>query len=85
MAKYVAGWNMPGCLPEAEPAEFDSFDEAREYIQEEFRRRADDCDSDQDEEHDAYLSGEYDLDNRAGPFTTSEMPNGYVYWVERAK
>jgi hypothetical protein len=28
----VAGWNMPGYMPDSEPAECESFDEARAYI-----------------------------------------------------
>jgi hypothetical protein len=31
---YNAGWNMPGYLPDSEPAQFDDADEAREYIAE---------------------------------------------------
>jgi hypothetical protein len=31
----VAGWNMPGCMPESEPAECESFEQARAYIVEE--------------------------------------------------
>ena len=30
--RFVAGWNMPGYLPDSEPAEFDNSDEALEYI-----------------------------------------------------
>lgn len=30
--RYVAGWNMPGYMPDSEPAEFDDCDDAREYI-----------------------------------------------------
>lgn len=29
---YVAGWNMPGYMPDGEPAEFDDADDALEYI-----------------------------------------------------
>lgn len=28
----VAGWNMPGYMPETEPAVFETFDQARNYI-----------------------------------------------------
>lgn len=30
--RYVAGWNMPGYMPDNDPAEFDDADEAREYL-----------------------------------------------------
>ena len=38
--KFVAGWNMPGYLPDSEPVEFDDSEEAMEYIREEMRRDA---------------------------------------------
>jgi hypothetical protein len=33
--KIVAGWNMPGYMPESEPTECESFEQARDYIVEE--------------------------------------------------
>jgi hypothetical protein len=33
--KFVAGWNLPGCLPEMEPAVFDSEEEAQQFISDE--------------------------------------------------
>jgi len=30
--KWSAGWNLPGCLPEMEPAVFDSKEDAEEFI-----------------------------------------------------
>jgi hypothetical protein len=38
---YVAGWNMPGYMPDSEPAAFDTCDEARDYIADEMDRDAD--------------------------------------------
>jgi hypothetical protein len=32
--KYYAGWNLPGCLPEMEPAKFDSYEEANAWLEE---------------------------------------------------
>jgi hypothetical protein len=31
--KFIAGWNIPGYLPEMEPAVFDSEQEAFEFIE----------------------------------------------------
>lgn len=31
-SKYVAGWNMPGYMPDMDPAEFETADEALEFI-----------------------------------------------------
>jgi hypothetical protein len=30
--RFVAGWNMPGYMPDSEPAEFDDADDALEYL-----------------------------------------------------
>lgn len=30
--RFVAGWNMPGYMPDSEPAEFDNAEDARAYI-----------------------------------------------------
>ena len=35
---YVAMWNLPGCLPEMEPMQFDTPEEAREALLEEVNR-----------------------------------------------
>ena len=29
---YVAGWNLPGCLPEMDPATLESEAEAKDFI-----------------------------------------------------
>lgn len=33
--KWIAGWNLPGCLPETEPFIFDTREEAEAYIADE--------------------------------------------------
>lgn len=38
--KYSAGWSLPGCLPEMEPALFDTEEEARAFVEEEQRTAA---------------------------------------------
>ena len=48
--KYVAGWNMPGYMPDSEPAEFDNADDARAYIAEEMRSHAEEIEGVDDEE-----------------------------------
>lgn len=35
--RYVAGWNMPGFLPDSEPQEFSSAEDALEYIKDQIR------------------------------------------------
>jgi hypothetical protein len=84
--KYVAGWNMPGYLPEMEPAEFDSFEEAKAFIVDELEDQANGHDEG-DEEGDAYEREVRFLqrDGIDGPFSTPEMPDGYTYWVDIAE
>lgn len=33
--RFVAGWNMPGYMPDSEPASFDNVEDAREYVADE--------------------------------------------------
>lgn len=32
MTKWIAGWNMPGYLPDAPPLSFNDWNDARDYI-----------------------------------------------------
>ena len=36
--RFVAGWNIPGYLPDSDPAEFDDADDALEYIKDEAKQ-----------------------------------------------
>ncbi len=38
MGTWVAGWNMPGYLPETDPVSFDTWEEAHAYIVGELER-----------------------------------------------
>jgi len=38
--KFIAGWNMPGYLPDAEPMEFDDSDDALECVRDLMREDA---------------------------------------------
>lgn len=40
--KFVAGWNMPGHMPDAEPEEFDEADKALEFVRDLMREDAED-------------------------------------------
>lgn len=82
MMNYVAGWNIPGYLPENEPAEFKTFEEAKNYIVEELFRYM----------HELYDAGE--LDDAEGEQVEIEILllkklenefafklGGYRFWV----
>lgn len=45
---YVAGWNMPGYMPDNEPISLDDAEAAREYLAEEIETQADEVDDDDD-------------------------------------
>jgi hypothetical protein len=65
-----------------EPAEFETFDEAKQFIIDELGEQADCAHYDEDSER---YNREVDYLVRPsidGPFATPEMPDGYVYWVD---
>jgi hypothetical protein len=81
--KYVAGYNQPGYLPESDPEEFDSWDEAWRYIIGEIKRAEDDAGDSGDEELAEDLAAfaeDVNLNTRDEPFADLG-PDGYVYWV----
>lgn len=47
---YVAGWNMPGYMPDSEPCALDTCDEARDYIADEMEQDADEMEQNRDDE-----------------------------------
>ena len=89
---YIAGWNMPGYMPESEPEEFDTAREAVQYLLDTVERF---WDSDADVPnleadarwlgihtalHNALTSTE-DLEDFAGD--TGDM--SLVFWIERSE
>jgi hypothetical protein len=74
---WVAGWNMPGCLPEMQPETFDSWDEANNYIVQELSEL-----TDMDEPTAEYALSEWNKE----PVNDSRriMLFPYLYWIERA-
>lgn len=91
--RYVAMWNMSGCLPEMEPAEFDTFEEARDYIAKEIESVADDlmlyalitdtpCPADKEATQAARAVSW--VRRQKAPFTCGTI-SGYEYSVEAIK
>jgi hypothetical protein len=58
--RYVAGWNMPGYLPDSDPAEFDDENDALEYIKEAAKESAD-----AENESDDFYAGNQNILNEA--------------------
>lgn len=81
---YVAGWNMPGYLPDTDPVHFDTFEDAREYIASELESYADER-SDLEGFEEAFAEDEArDNATRVRAFTRpfSIESDGYAWWVE---
>lgn len=57
--KFVAGWNMPGYMPDSEPAEFDNAADAMEYIKDAAK---DEFDQYENDAGSSYQSGRDQID-----------------------
>lgn len=84
MTAYVAGWNMPGCLPEMEPAEFETLAEAWDYLAEEIARDAAEVDGA------PYSQADFDLLTFDAASIDRTLPGafhlaGLEYWVQVAE
>lgn len=77
---YVALWNMPGCLPEMEPMEFETFDEAKRAIIDELKAAEDRAESEDEAEDFCSLAEDVNLESR--PFSVV-APDGYAYCVDQ--
>ena len=75
---YIAGWNMPGYLPESEPTEFETFDDAKRSIISDMLFYADSLDEEGATEQ-THMAEDVNLESV--PFTVY-APDGMAYWVE---
>lgn len=82
--KYVAMWNIPGCMPEMEPVECETFDEAKREIINELLHSADDY-HENESEAEAFTHMAEDVNLESGPFYTRTMPDGYTYSVDEVQ
>jgi hypothetical protein len=94
MTNWVAGWNMPGCLPESDPVEFDTWVEARDYLRDELDHvlKNDDGYSTNVSQRARFALRELDPADFDGMLTWSAKEEdswssanigGYVYWIMR--
>lgn len=81
---YVAGWNIPGCLPEMEPASFATRGDALEFMRQEFSLLEDQA---FDEIADPQYDGKYPSRAFAHLESGHEVVeyNGYHYWIEECE
>lgn len=75
--RFVAGWNMPGYMPDSEPASFDRRDDAKRYIIDELKFM-EDCADDEDIATELCHAAEAaNLESSDFGITVA----GYHYWV----
>jgi len=80
--RFVAGYNMPGYLPDSEPAEFDDADVARSYIADELRRYAEYADTDEYAQQVQELAESLENLNTTGAGAEFGRTVGeYYYWI----
>jgi hypothetical protein len=82
---HMAGWNMPGCLPEAEPDNFEAFNSAKEFILAELRTLSDELLESGDIES-AFKADESRMElmhtqDTPGVEWESGPIDGYAYWI----
>lgn len=77
MPKFIAGCNTPGYLPDSEPAEFETQDEAKRYIISCLKFEEECVDTEEEAETLAAFAEEVNL--QSGEFSAQCL--GRVYWV----
>ncbi len=85
---YVAGWNMPGYMPDSEPASFEAADDARSYIADAMRDAADADDADDADgaddaadAADAIADALEKLETEKNRAEYSGQVGKFVYWI----
>lgn len=76
---FSAGWNMPGYMPDVEPEEFDSFDDAKRHIIGEIKRAEEQAETEGSAEN--LCAFAEDINLQSGDF--SATCEGWVYWVTK--
>lgn len=83
-ANFVAGFNMPGYLPESEPEFFESFDDAKRYLLNIMGDHADEYGEQGLEAFAEELEAlRQDANLESKPFTAT--CHNVAYWVERVR
>lgn len=77
---WIAGFNVPGYMPESEPALFETFDEARDYVVDEIERAAE-----ENERSEELLQIADEFRTAKEDEYSQQAADGYVYWINRAE
>jgi len=75
--RFVAGWNMPGYMPDSEPEEFDNAEDAKRYILDEIASHAENTTNEGDAE--TLTAFAEDVNLESDEFSAQCL--NYVYWV----
>lgn len=75
--RFVAGWNMPGYMPDSEPAEFDNAEDAKQYIIDTIKRAEEETDDETEAE--TLCAFAEDVNLESDEFSAKCLQ--YVYWV----
>jgi hypothetical protein len=85
LTHWLAGWNMPGYLPETEPVAFNTRDEALGYLADETERWAQDAWGDESGLDEVYMNLsaalEHDRGNTTGDVNHVSMAGNVSLWV----
>ncbi|SAK95814.1 hypothetical protein AWB76_07202 [Caballeronia temeraria] len=85
--KWIAGWNMPGYMPDSDPSEFNTFSDACRYIADtlnDFYYQEEEGDEESEERAQEYLETEKTFSRAASIGDEDEMSERagqYVFWV----
>ena len=79
---YVAGWNIPGCLPESDPAIFDNETDAIRYLSDTVDRFWDeDGEQDKDLADKKWADVYSNLPYETAPFSFCINDRSLTFWV----
>ena len=79
---YVAGWNTPGCLPEADPEIFDNETDAIRYLSDTVERFWDEDSESGTDDADAKWTDVFsNLPYETAPFNIANNDRSLTFWV----
>ncbi len=79
---YTAGWNQPGYLPEMDVEEFDTFDDASEWLFDNLDLNLSNNVDETDAAIRTNLEGFEYIADQGRPFSYLAL-DGYAYWIDK--
>ena len=79
---YIAGWNMPGYLPETDPAIFDNETDATRYLSDTVDRFwGEDSETDSNSADEKWADVHSNLPYETAPFNITNNDRSLTFWV----